>query len=234
MATVEWSGVRERINALREIANAAQDFDARFGHYQLRPPLSATELADVHHQLGIELPVDYQEFLTRVGAGGAGPHYGVFPLVNVDGQWRWEGDGANLTDLAHLAEPFPLRASNWRAIESLDALRPDPNSFVRADAYREAEQIWDEQYNALVWDPRLTHGAICISHEGCALRRWLVVSGPEQGNMWIDHRADGRALTPDWLPGLDRVTFGQWYLSWLHATTVTLERRTETEKLQPT
>jgi hypothetical protein len=37
-----------------------------------------------------------------------------------------------------LAEPFPLRASNWRAIESLDALRPDPNSFVRADAYRDA------------------------------------------------------------------------------------------------
>jgi hypothetical protein len=45
-------------------------------------------------------------------------------------------------------------------------MRPDPNSFVRSDAYREAEQIWDEQYNALVWDPRLTYGAICISHEG--------------------------------------------------------------------
>lgn len=60
-----------------------------------------------------------------------------------------------------------------------------------------------------------TRGAIPICDEGCALREWLVVSGPEQGHVWLDHRADGRGLTPAWLPHHRRVTFGEWYLHWL-------------------
>jgi SMI1 / KNR4 family (SUKH-1) len=229
VASIEWSGVRERVSTLGAIVNAAGDLHAlAWPHrYTLRPPLSASELEELHHQLGVELPIDYREFLTRVGAGGAGPLYGVFPLVNVDGQWHWKGDGADQTDLAHLAEPFPLRSSNWRTMESLEEQRPDRRSFIRADAYHEAQRAWDEQCNASVWNPQLTYGAICISDEGCGLYRWLVVSGPERGNIWIDHRLDGRGLTPEWLPGLERVTFGQWYMSWLQATTMALQHCTE-------
>jgi hypothetical protein len=220
MVPVDWSGVRQHVGALADITDPAQDFQARFGHrYQLQPPLSATELTELQQQLGVALPTDYQDFLLQVGRGGAGPLYGIFPLTTVDGRWRWEGDGADLTDLGRLAEPFPLRPSTRRTLESLEARRPDPAAYVRADAQREAETLWYEQQHALVWDPRLTYGAICIADEGCALRRWLVVSGPERGNIWIDHRADGRGLTPEWLPGLERVTFGHWYLHWLDSMT---------------
>lgn len=231
VASVNWPEVRKRVKALTSHAHAGPDFQARLGHgYRLHPPLTASELAEVHHQLGVELPIEYQDFLLYVGAGGAGPYYGVFPLSKIDGRWRWEDDGADLTDLGHLAEAFPLRTSSWRTVESLEADRPEPMVFVRADAYHDAETSFHQRYEALVWNPRLTYGAICIAHEGCGLRRWLVVSGPERGNIWIDHRIDGGALTPAWLParkhsgglGSARVTFGLWYLDWLRNAELSL------------
>ena len=52
-------------------------------------------------------------------------------------------------------------------------------------------------------------GAFPICHTGCAIRVWLVVTGPEAGNLWMDDRpSDG-----GWSPM--RVTFQQWYDDWL-------------------
>ena len=44
---------------------------------------------------------------------------------------------------------------------------------------------------------------------GCAIRIWLVITGPEVGNLWTDDRANDGG----WLPM--RVTFQQWYEDWL-------------------
>ncbi|WP_190064503.1 hypothetical protein [Streptomyces griseocarneus] len=58
-----------------------------------------------------------------------------------------------------------------------------------------------------------------IAHLGCALREWLVVSGPERGRVWSDGRADGVDLAPlldDKLGDKgEPVTFTRWYLAWL-------------------
>jgi hypothetical protein len=62
---------------------------------------------------------------------------------------------------------------------------------------------------------KLVNGAIPVCHIGCALRRWLVVTGPERGHIWCDDRADQRGLYPLRLHGADRVTFIDWYLDWL-------------------
>lgn len=58
-----------------------------------------------------------------------------------------------------------------------------------------------------------TVGAICLCTMGCALRIWLVVSGPERGQMWDDYSADGADLGPLF------TTFGDCYLEWLGEAT---------------
>ena len=47
------------------------------------------------------------------------------------------------------------------------------------------------------WVP--VDGAIPVCHEGCAVRDWLVVSGPEAGRVWHDATADMKGWSP-WTP----------------------------------
>lgn len=50
-------------------------------HYLLRPPLAERQLVEFERRYGVKLPRDYRLFLSLVGDGGAGPFYGVIPLV---------------------------------------------------------------------------------------------------------------------------------------------------------
>ncbi len=58
-------------------------------------------------------------------------------------------------------------------------------------------------------------GCIPICHHGCALRDWLVVTGPEAGHVWHDASADNLGIAPVSRPGRARTTFADWYLDWL-------------------
>ncbi|WP_327004850.1 SMI1/KNR4 family protein [Dactylosporangium sp. NBC_01737] len=204
---IDWPGVRARVLRL----TPSTDFTWR----ELEAPLTPAEVDAVQRQLGVELPADYRQFLLHVGRGGPGPGYGVIPVRNVEGRWRWAYDRFDPDDLTHLAEPFPLRTSDWRVTEDLEAGEPDWFAFARQDRYQEAVQAWRDRLTTTVFDPRRTYGALYLCHEGCGLRQWLVVTGAERGHVWLDHRIDGRGLTPAWLPHHRRVTFGQWYLHWL-------------------
>jgi hypothetical protein len=204
---IDWREVRQRVLRL----TPPQDYTWR----DLEPPLTSADLDALQRQIGVELPAEYQQFLLHVGRGGPGPFYGVIPVRNIEGRWRWCVGEHDPTDLTHLAEPFPLRASDWRIEEDLEADFPDWYAFARHDNYRHAVDAWNDRRAAAVFDPRRTYGALYICDEGCALREWLIVTGPERGHIWLDHRADGAGMTPAWLPHRRRVTFGQWYLHWL-------------------
>ncbi|HEX4512843.1 MAG TPA: SMI1/KNR4 family protein, partial [Polyangiaceae bacterium] len=135
-------------------------------------------MSAVEEQVGVRLPDDYRVFLLEVGAGGAGPGYGIFLLARADG-WGWDGDGATLT--GDLATPFP-HANEWNVtFEEWD------EEAEAEDAYWARRDVWNDD---VYWHPKQTTGAICICHEGCALRDWLVVTGPQRGMMWSDQRAD--------------------------------------------
>jgi hypothetical protein len=58
-------------------------------------------------------------------------------------------------------------------------------------------------------------GAIPICHLGGAVRTWLVVSGPERGNVWLDARAEGDWLRPHQTGDGVHLTFAAWYEGWL-------------------
>jgi hypothetical protein len=205
--------VHKKLAELRRLDRRFQVFGASGHRYALRPPLTDRELAAAETQFGVSFPEDYASFLTEIGAGGAGPSYGIFPLVVEGRTWKWLGDGADLTE--DLASPFP-HAAPW----NLDGhpvwdAEPTEEGSPSEEAFDEANSAWQDTIDALLWDPRWTRGAICLCHLGCALREWLVVSGPERGNLWYDGRADYSGLGPTTRAGLERVTFAQWYEHWL-------------------
>lgn len=223
-------GVRERVAAVGARPGSAEVFGALGHGFRLEEPLTAAELAELEAQIGVRLPEDYRQFLLTVGAGGAGPAYGVLPLRRTGAGWRWEGDGAELVDLSRLAEPFPVQGPDAAAVQALldehpEALldeRPEEEDFDGPDGLEDLDALMearDERWTELMWNPDRTVGAVVLCHLGCAQREWLVLSGPERGHIWADHRADedGTDLVPRLDASGEPPTFARWYLDWLEA-----------------
>ncbi|GAB1641062.1 SMI1/KNR4 family protein [Krasilnikovia sp. MM14-A1259] len=213
---IDWTGVRDRVQRLARAPQPSGVFGGGSHGFVLEPPLTPAELTNVQEQLGIELPEEYQGFLRTVGRGGAGPAYGVFPLRRgLDGRWGWNGDGAARTDLNTLALPFPVHHPRAQDLDDHDDLFPNEEDFATTEGFEDARSAWSDQRLDLFWDDARTVGAICLCHHGCGWTQWLVVTGPERGNMWDDGRAEDCDLSPLTHPDGSRVTFGQWYLEWL-------------------
>lgn len=214
---IDWTDVRQRIAGLAASSNAAKVFGANGHHFELEPVLQLHELTQLEQQLKVRLPDDYRDFLLYVGRGGAGPYYGIFHVQHEAGQWRWIGDGADLTDLTRLDEAFPVQGPDQEVVDALLAEQPDEEDFEVITDFDAAYEAWDERYSAVMWNEARTVGAICICHQGCAGRDWLIVSGPERGNIWTDHRVDDEDLFPHRHGDDERTTFATWYLEWLAA-----------------
>ncbi|WP_150241211.1 SMI1/KNR4 family protein [Nocardiopsis quinghaiensis] len=226
-STDVWAGVREQVWELGRAPGAGEVFGARHHGFELLDPLTPGELAELEGQLGTRLPDGYREFLLRVGAGGAGPAYGVFPVVRgTDGRWRWHGDGTDLAAPTRLAEPFPVTGPDPESLAALRAQEPLEEDFEDIEEFDRVYEAWDARMGDLLWAEDRTAGALCLCHLGCALRQWLVVSGPEAGRMWNDGRVDDEDLQP--LTGEDGtpLTFVDWYLEWLREASRTVAVRT--------
>ncbi|WDZ83464.1 SMI1/KNR4 family protein [Micromonospora cathayae] len=220
MTDHDWSDVPAALARLAADPGARAVFGAAAHGFVLDPPLTGPELTELEEQLGVPLPAGYRSFLRQAGRGGAGPAYGLFPVRRVDGRWRWEGDGADLTDLAALARPF----AHTGAFNPADALPPPPDEgdYDSAAALEAAEDAYQEEYDRVVYAPEHSVGLLYLCHLGCALREALVVTGPARGQMWADDSADGggyRPLRDDDGRPLD---FARWYRRWLTAALVEL------------
>lgn len=199
--------VREQLAALRAADRGLTVFGANSHKYRLRKPLNDREVALFEKRHGITLPAEYRMFITDLGNGGGGPFYGIFKLGEMDdadGYTTWrEGDGF----VGDLGRPFPHRRA-W----NLPASRLEPPESFDSD---EQEEAWHEALDAEYWSPALVNGAVPICHHGCALRTWLVVTGPEAGKVWYDGRADDAGLRPHQGAHGRHLTFGAWYEQWL-------------------
>lgn len=223
MTTADWSGVRDTVLELGNEPRATEMFGAGGHRWALEDPLSTAQLAEVEDQTGITLPADYRDFLLHVGAGGAGPSYGIFVLRNTAEGWRWFDDAMTLVDHELLGGPFPnpLHASADDLWAALDADHPGKHPEQYPDPHSEeskaAKRAWRTRRSHLRGELRTT-GALPLCHHGCGSREWLVVTGAERGTMWCDPEGDGVHLYPDHLdgdPDRRRITFGQFYLTWL-------------------
>ncbi|HEY8984852.1 MAG TPA: SMI1/KNR4 family protein [Streptomyces sp.] len=210
-----WAGIRERVEAAGAGPEGHKVFGA-FGHrWILEDPLTPDGVAELELQMKVRLPEEYRDFLLHVGAGGAGPAYGLFPVRRVQGRWRWEGDGADLADLSRLAEPFPEQGPDPELVADLLSRHPQEEDFERDEDFDDAMEAWDERWDSVMFAPDRTVGAIVISHLGCAQREWLILTGPHRGTVWSDCRVDDTDLTPLLDPHGAPVTFAHWYTTWL-------------------
>ncbi len=74
--------VEAAISRLRKIK--VDIFRANGHGFLMNPALQESEVASFERDHKIAIPLDYRQFLTCVGNGGAGPFYGVFPLGSMD------------------------------------------------------------------------------------------------------------------------------------------------------
>ena len=77
--------IRKAVAALARRDRELMHFGASRHRYRFNPPLAEREVTAFEQRHGIRLPQDYRGFLIEVGNGGAGPHYGVFRLGEIDG-----------------------------------------------------------------------------------------------------------------------------------------------------
>ncbi|MGA8203531.1 MAG: SMI1/KNR4 family protein [Woeseiaceae bacterium] len=201
--------IRERLNELRERDTAFEVFGSSRHRYVLNPPLKAAELREFETTHSVILPDAYRSFLLECGNGGAGPYYGIFPLGHRDHgaggpleAWA-EGDGL----AGVLSRPFPHDRA-WNLPEE----RFSPPAVFRC---AEEEKIWYRTLEDDTWKSSLVDGALPICHQGCAIRNYLVVTGTERGNVWIDDRVNHNGIYPEATDSSGRVPFLEWYSSWI-------------------
>lgn len=217
----DWFGVRERVLALAEVPGSDEVFGARSHRYALDAPLTADEVADVEAWFGIELPEDYRSFLQEVGAGGAGPAYGLFPVQrDGSGAWLWAGAETADDDACLFDRPFPGGVDPSAVVEIL-AERPNRADFADLADLDAALEEWEELLAETQYDRRFTPGALCLCAEGCGLMVWLVVTGSQRGHMWRDQRCDEIDLRPMRDADASSLGFASWYLGWLAAAEAT-------------
>ena len=215
MVDQDWAGVRKRIVELGVLPASQKVFGALGHRWALEDPLGEGHIAELEGQIGVRLPSEYRDFLAIVGAGGAGPSYGLFPVRRVQGRWHWEGDGADLADLSRLAEPFPDQGPDSEVLDRLLAERPEEEDFEEIEDFDTAIEAWGERWEAVMFAPERTAGAIVICHHGCAQRDWLVLTGSHRGTVWSDPRVDDADLEPLVDATGKPVTFARWFTDWL-------------------
>src|SRR6185312_7633359 len=103
--------------------------------FVMESPLTEDAITAVERAFRIQLPEEYRGFLRQVGAGGAGPAYGIFPVRQVGESWEWTAEDTHRTDLARLREPFTPQHINGRLIDPLDLRMPSQYDFEYRDDY---------------------------------------------------------------------------------------------------
>lgn len=207
-----FADIRDALAALRHSPRPLEVFGSQTHRFHTHPPLTEEVVRGFERAHRVTLPADYRGFLIHVGNGGAGPAYGLFKLGEMDdgfGHKPWTENGGFV---GSLSQPFP-HTGPW------NDLTEEPVY----DESREDDQEWEDEYQRQLdaWEDRVywntvnVNGAVPICHLGCAYRQWLVVTGTEASNVWCDDRVDKAGLRPLTQVGRDRVSFLQWYRSWL-------------------
>jgi hypothetical protein len=216
------SEILEKLAELKRLDSQHKIFGSDSHDYQLHPCLDEEAIESLEAKYSFYLPQDYRGFLVEVGNGGAGPYHGLFKLGEHDDGWgfcTWE-------DGYLLGEPsIPFRhRENWNLPDTFWSEAPHYQDWKSEEESYDAYEAWDAKLDEVYWTPALMNGAIPICHLGCALRQWLVVTGPERGNIWQDDRVDWNGIYPLETKDGARVGFLRWYVSWLDKAIASFEQ----------
>jgi hypothetical protein len=204
VAKTEFSRIIDSLSSLQNRRSTIFGADAHGFH--LNPTLPEGDVRAFELRHSISLPRDYREFLIKVGNGGAGPHYGIFRLGEMDDNfdmapWR-EGDSVGI-----LSNAFPFE-EEWNDISAMPK---------RGSEALDKSKYWEQMsaFEEVYWGTSVVNGSFPICHQGCALRILLIVTGPQAGYLWDDRRSEYAGLKPLRLADGSRATFLRWYEEWL-------------------
>jgi hypothetical protein len=198
--------IKKTVTSLQRLKS--QIFGADSHDFQFNPSLPETEVVAFERKYKISLPKDYRQFLTCIGNGGAGPFYGIFPLGKMDDNFGFKVWQENDGMVGILSEPFP-HEDEWNDLSALPS-----EDLIDGDISEYDRQM--EVFDRIYWNNSLVNGAIPICHEGCAIRIWLVVAGPQAENLWEDLRSENGGLRPLRLSDGSLATFASWYDEWMN------------------
>jgi len=200
---IQIESIKEKLKLLRKLDSRFSIFGASSHKYELTRPLNLDKIERFETNNGINLPLEYVQFLTKIGNGGAGPFYGLEPLENCLFQ---DLDYKRADSVLNPSKPFVHTAAwNMKFEATVDH---DENE----KEYESQLEAFEEKY----FDPQHINGAIAICNFGCAIRINLIVNGEEYGNIWTDDRASDNGIYPSReLGNEDRITFLNWYEKWL-------------------
>lgn len=189
--------IRKKLNRLIELDQEKKIFGADIHQYQINTALSEQQLTDYEARYGIQIPADYRLYLQTIGDGGAGPFYGLLPLVE---------NGEFTPDLS---EDFPYTRENPLRLQMI--LDEDHQ-----------DQEWDHLLDQHYTDAE--KGIKILAHEGCGMYSILIMRGAEYGNVWYLDLANDVGAYPLTSPVTQgAMHFFEWIDLWLESALAELE-----------
>lgn len=149
----------------------------------MNPVISLEKVRRIEEKYKIKFPEEYLFFITKVGNGGAGPYYELYPLEKAVQHTKTFGISIGLSTFIDLN----LTKKNWN--EQVEKL----------------EKSDDKEYNEII--KKICRGIFVIGTQGCTYDNLLMLSGSEKGKIvYIDWN-----LEEDSLPVFTKMTFLEWY-----------------------
>ena len=170
----------------------------------LFPCLDENEISAFEEKHSVRLPEDYRTFLIDIGNGGSE----LFKLGEMDNSFDFQPWEENDGFIGTLAEPFQYSEA-WNDLSGYpvyEAGKEDDEEWL--EEYDHQRDLFDQEYFIPL------NGALPIAHLGCAIRLWLVITGPERGNVWYDDRANLQGLKPLLTSDGRRLSFLEWCKGW--------------------
>lgn len=196
MYTQQLQRIKTKLEQLANIDAGFSLFGADDHGYELEPVKTSEEISALESAWRIRFPEDYKAFLMEIGAGGAGPYYG---LEKPEDGIYVDLDYKNLPN--DISGVFPY-TEEWNP--EVDWYEDDVDE---AECEAKEEEYFGEQHSA---------GMLRISNYGCGVTINLIVNGQSYGEIWVDDRANSNGIYPDhYFGNRDRLNFLDWYELWL-------------------
>jgi hypothetical protein len=195
--------IKSKIVQLKELDENFKLFGSHKHKYEINPTISLDKVRQFEAIHNVTLPMEYVEFITKIGNGGVGPFYGLEPFENcLFDDLDYKRPNSLLTP----SKPF-LHTEPWN-LEFTTTIDYEEN----ATEYDKEHSKFEEQY----FDKEQMNGVIAICNYGCGVSLNLVVNGQEYGNIWTDDRGSDNGIYPSYeLGNKDKISFLNWYELWL-------------------
>lgn len=195
--------IQEKLAQLKHLDKSLKIFAAFRHRYQANIPLQETYLASIERETGTNLPTGYRSFLTKIGNGGVGPYYGIYPFETSLDMWHeWIGN------YRYLSQDFPLKDD----CEFSDECN-SPSSFGQHRYMLEHDSHYQECWNTVIEkyrDVTWFRGTLSLCEYGCGDSFFIVVQGEAPDTVWVRSPKTGIYSL--------KIDFLGWYEKWLDAS----------------